>query len=293
MISWKNILNPILVDHFCSFNDTTKQQSTHPRSLQSINENEKSLQGMPRLQNISPDRTTKKNIYYELNTNLGYQMRSFHNFIKTSLIDTYCSSLFSYEHKLSVLDIGCGRGGDIMKMYFSNLSFYVGIDVDYAGLYTISGCAIDRYTKLKNKFNNVPEFYFIQMDATIPFKYDNQTRLIPNMTNDNKKLITKFFPNDTTKITQFDRINCQFTIHYYLENKLKWDCFCQNIDSTLKLGGYILITTFDADKIINLFKELNNDKYTFIMNKMKKKKYYLKLLKNLILLKIMIILVQI
>ena len=42
----------------------------------------------------------------------------------------------------SILDIGCGRGGDILKMYHARIGEYVGSDVDFEGIYSSSDGAI-------------------------------------------------------------------------------------------------------------------------------------------------------
>ena len=77
----------------------------------------------------------KQDIYYQKITNLAKPMREFHNWIKSIIIYTYCQAFQetkdSKQIRTNVLDIGCGRGGDIMKMYHARVGDYVGIDVDY------------------------------------------------------------------------------------------------------------------------------------------------------------------
>ena len=43
----------------------------------------------------------------------------------------------------------------------------------------------------------------------------------------NKKLLQKVFPDSGSM--KFDRINCQFAVHYFLGNELSWNNFCNNI----------------------------------------------------------------
>jgi mRNA (guanine-N7-)-methyltransferase len=53
-------------------------------------------------------------------------VKKFNNFIKTLLINLYCRKLGS---GLSVLDLCCGRGGDLGKWAKQNINHYVGVDL--------------------------------------------------------------------------------------------------------------------------------------------------------------------
>lgn len=48
--------------------------------------------------------------------------RNAHNFIKSVLIKQ------NVTNKSTVLDLGCGKGGDVYKFYLSSVSLYVGVD---------------------------------------------------------------------------------------------------------------------------------------------------------------------
>ena len=56
-------------------------------------------------------------------------LKKFNNFIKTILINQFCR--FS-GHKLSVLDLCCGRGGDLGKWAQQDICHYVGLDLSNA-----------------------------------------------------------------------------------------------------------------------------------------------------------------
>ena len=69
--------------------------------------------------------------------------------------------------KISV-DIGCGRGGDVMKWFHARIKSYVGFDPDYEGIYSSIDGIISRYNSRKKVF---PQFYpaiFFQADGGIP-----------------------------------------------------------------------------------------------------------------------------
>lgn len=54
-------------------------------------------------------------------------LKKFNNFIKTVLINHYTRELSKYG--LSILDLCCGRGGDIGKWAKQNIFHYVGADL--------------------------------------------------------------------------------------------------------------------------------------------------------------------
>lgn len=195
----------------------------------------------------------KENIYYQLKTNLAKPMTNFHNWIKSVLIYTYYYNIYQRDkRKLSVLDFGVGRGGDNLKFYYASVDFLVGTDVDNNGIISPSDGAISRYNTQRKKKPDFPRMFFIQADGRALLNYDDQNKALGGMSDKNKQLINQFFSKDDKKRTKFDRINCQFAIHYFFENEITWNNFTQNITDYIKDDGYMVATTFDADKIIEL-----------------------------------------
>lgn len=198
---------------------------------------------------------SKENLYYQKKTALAKPMRYFHNFVKSVSIFTYIGSEYG-DRKYTVLDIGCGRGGDLMKFYHAKISSGVCLDVDFGTLHNAVDGAINTYKGLKQKYPAFPPVSFVCADFTIPLDAQNQIPIIQDKSPMNKTLIDTFFPN--TGMKQFDRINIQFTFHYFLANKKTWENTCDNINKCLKQGGYIIITTFDAKRMIKEFGKKQN-----------------------------------
>lgn len=193
--------------------------------------------------------------YYQKVTNLGKKFRVFHNWIKSIYIYTYC---FPYKEdkkviKKTVLDIGGGRGGDIMKMYHSKVSELVCIDIDYEGLFGAIDSTLVRYQSNVNKYPDFTKTILIQADGSLPFESKIQEKKLSNMTQDNKILMDKIF----TKNRKFDIFNLQFSIHFLFESKTTVNNFIDNINNYLKVGGYIIATTFDNTQVMNLLNNKN------------------------------------
>ena len=207
---------------------------------------------------ISSERA--QNIYYQKVTNLGKTFREYHNWIKSILIYSYCAqgqeNRDGKKRRKSVLDIGCGRGGDIMKMYHARVGDYVGIDPDYEGLFGVFDTAMTRYRENSAKFPDFTKAIFIQADGSMPLNGDLQEKKLSNMTPENKNMIDKVF----TKNKKFDIINIQFVLHYLFDNQSSLKYLSENINVYLKNDGYILITIFDPKQVMTLLN--GKDTYT-------------------------------
>jgi hypothetical protein len=204
----------------------------------------------------------KENTYYQKITNLGKPMRAFHNWLKSILIYTFINGgYYPGNQKANVLDIAVGRGGDIMKVYYGNfIDNYVGIDLSSNNLLSPVNGALSRYNQLRKKHAKFPRMYFIQADGRVLLNYEDQNKALNGMSDINKNLTEQFFSKDESKRMKFSRINCQMAIHYFLESELSWTNFTQNLRDYLEPGGYLLLTAFDADRIIDVLGD--KDQYT-------------------------------
>jgi len=218
---------------------------------------QKSLQSRLNTTVITTER--QQDIYYQIQNNLCKKLREYHNWIKSIIIYVYCSPIQEYNKnevkRTSVLDIGCGRGGDILKWYHARVGEYIGIDVDYYGLYSSTNGAISRYDSYKKKFPDFGKVQWIQADPSVILESSHQENKLSNMTTENKQLIEKVF----TKTKKFDCISAMFSIHYLFDSEESINNLIININNHLKVGGCLLFTLFDAKSVMNKL----GDKDTF------------------------------
>lgn len=225
---WNSIVNPVTEDTLVSL----AKDDTYEINLDLI-------------RNSIVRKTTT---YYTDKINIGVHMRAFHNFIKTKMIKEY------FKNSTNVLDIGCGRGGDLIKFFKLPYNLYVGTDRDYGSLFTIDDSANNRYMQEKQRNKKLKEVVLINADSTGVFSSEVQKKIFSNMTEENIKKIDKYLTGDI----KYGLINCQFTIHYYLSTEDSWYNFCKNINNLIADNGYLLITTFDADIIRKKFGNKNS-----------------------------------
>lgn len=237
---YRSIINPITESIIALLGNPASFQKEFDRLEKSINsklipyssQNESNFQSKQQNSISNP-------IYYPKQTDIGAGMRAYHNWIKSNMILTYC------KNKPSILDIGCGRGGDINKFISAKVGEVVGLDVDNNGLYVINNCADCRYKSLRRNNPNIPPMIFINANAKGLFNIKSQEKIIPDMNNNNKKLINTYLSGNK----KYNVINCQFSLHYYLSDEISWKNFCKNINDHTADNAYFLITTFDGKMI--------------------------------------------
>jgi hypothetical protein len=188
--------------------------------------------------------------YFQVITNIGKPMRNFHNWIKSNMIYMYCGKqvlLNREEKKMDILDIGVGKGQDLMKFFSARINTAVCLDINEAGLYSGSDGAISRYNVMKKKMPKFPKISFLVADAGQKLDLMNQMKLTKN-NEQNKKMLKQIFGDDdkSKSYQTFDVINAQLMLHYLLESKETWNNFCYNVNKYLNKDGYLLITTLDG-----------------------------------------------
>ena len=237
---WRSIQNPILYADFQDLakgNDPKKNQFFYDIKVELLRK---------RIGHELITTVTKQNQYYQNIKKNAEAMRTFHNWIKSNIIYTFCNKQYKNDVPQTIFDIGCGVGGDIMKFYYVSIAYYVGIDIAKEGLFSAVNGAISRYNNQRKNKPNFPKFEFIHADAGTKLTYEDQNRVLGGMNNENRLLINKYFGQNSTK---FDIVNCQFVMHYFLKDQLTWDNFKSNLNKTLKPGGFFIATHFDAKKV--------------------------------------------
>jgi SAM-dependent methyltransferase len=206
--------------------------------------------------------------YYVRNNNeegkrerMPYQ--NFHNhYVKYQLL-YFSSPCYINEYKTGfhgkILDLCCGRGVDINKIKRARYSEIVGIDID------------------SQNIKDAQEFYKSFMPPPKAFYVRGDTRklIMPEQacaeTEFEKMYTKKFIP---TKYL-FDTVSLQFCFHYFFEDEITFRTILQNMNDNLKIGGFVIGTTFDGERVYNLLQKtdsISGKKYSGeIMWKIEKK----------------------
>lgn len=141
--------------------------------------------------------------------------RSFNNFLKLSIMKEFTYDLTSdylANFQFSVLDVGCGSGGDLGKWQRLNATSYLGFDA--------SANSIQELEKRSKQSMKISSFVgdFTTSDAW---------ERIPS--------------------GKFDVISCQFAAHYAFAEKQSVRAFLSGLSKSLSSRGRIILITVDAD----------------------------------------------
>ena len=245
---WKTIKNPVLMSDFVALALDSTYERVHKELRARID-----YSAMHQVTEVGTD---GKPIYYQKKTKIVENMNSYHNWIKSNIIYTYFNSMYVNGDQHVILDIGCGRGGELQKYYYVQAKLVVGIDPDINGLVTGTDCMMVRYNQLKKTMANFPPMVFMKGTGSALLIEDEQIKLVGKLPVEMSTNFLKIFGEDGKK-TQFDRFNCQFAIHYTLSDKDSWNNLCENVNLCLRDGGLFTFTTFDGNILRDKLKDID------------------------------------
>lgn len=169
-------------------------------------------------------------------------LRHFNNWVKSILIQKYSKmvkddfmSRQGRELRLSVLELACGKGGDLFKWSRANIENYVGVD--------IAGNSLsEAFERWKEHVNDEKTAKKAKYPALF---YERDMSLAHDE-----------FWKDLAPDMYFDMVSCQFSMHYCWESEEKANNFLSNVAAKLCKEGYFIATTTDSNAIV---KRLRND----------------------------------
>ncbi|KAF3706918.1 mRNA cap guanine-N7 methyltransferase [Channa argus] len=155
-------------------------------------------------------------------------MRNFNNWLKSVLIGEILEQVQDAgARQISVLDLGCGKGGDLLKWRRGGISHLVCADI---AAVSVEQCQ-SRYEEMKKKSRINEKIFSAQFITTDCAKEVLSEKL------DDPELM-------------FDICSCQFVYHYSFESEQKADMMLRNACERLKPGGFFIGTTPDAFELV-------------------------------------------
>jgi len=154
---------------------------------------------------------------YTVEKSMTQNLRSINNFIKIGILRNYV------KKNDAVLDLGCGKGGDLKKYKSLKIKKYVGVDVSEKSIKE----AINRARNLKIPF--ITQFCVKDAYNDVLFGAEG------------------VYP----KLQKFDVITSQFSFHYAFFDETSLETSVSNINENLKPGGFFIITVPKKNIITN------------------------------------------
>ncbi|OQR93999.1 acylamino acid-releasing enzyme [Thraustotheca clavata] len=162
---------------------------------------------------------------------LLYHMRAMNNWIKSVLIREKCST------NCRVLDLACGKGGDMMKWAKQNVSMYMGVDIAQGSLED----AVGRIQK--NRQLSQMDVQLVQGDlGKVSLLQD--TLYCWNAKDQWHHAVPVLAPYS------FDMVSMQFSFHYMFCDHQSAHLFFNTLRSMLPPGGTFIATTIDPDRMM-------------------------------------------
>lgn len=127
-------------------------------------------------------------------------LQRFHNDAKRALLDTFASGA------RSLLDLACGRGGDIHKWQALGIPEVRGLDVSAESVEE----ARERYANTTHAPNTT--YTFQQADLRAPWTGDRQ----------------------------YDMVTCMFALHYFFGSEADAHTLLRTVSTNLRSGGYFV-----------------------------------------------------
>jgi hypothetical protein len=167
-----------------------------------------------------------------------FPYQNFHNlYVKYQLLyfssPSYIKEIETGYHG-KILDLCCGRGVDYTKIKNTRYEEIVGIDIDFENIKIAQDIFKARYVP-------PPKAYYIRGDSS-KLIWPEQSCAY---TEADKIKTKKFIP---TKYI-FDTISLQFCFHYFFKDEISLRTILQNLNDNLKIGGFVIGTTFDGERI--------------------------------------------
>jgi ribA/ribD-fused uncharacterized protein len=150
----------------------------------------------------------------------------------------------------TLLELACGRGGDIHRWKRVHVSKVVGLDISLADIVSPTQGAAVRYLKdrMDKPHDYMPKILFLQGDMSVYPLFEQSDKYMAILRGD-QKAPTEYLET-FEGLQQYDTISCQFALHYACESEEKFRDFAKNLQ---KYGnGLFFGTCSDGQSIYQL-----------------------------------------
>ncbi|KAB5530626.1 hypothetical protein PHYPO_G00131470 [Pangasianodon hypophthalmus] len=165
-------------------------------------------------------------------------MRNFNNWLKSVLIGEILDTVRRDRREVCVLDLGCGKGGDLLKWKKGHISRLVCADI--AGV-SVEQCQ-QRYADMKKRSHPHERIFTAEFITA-----DCSRELLSEKLSDSE--------------LQFDVCSCQFVYHYSFESQQQADTMLRNACERLRPGGFFIGTTPDAYELVKRLEQADSNSF--------------------------------
>jgi hypothetical protein len=209
---------------------------------------------------------TSSDVYYNNSSKKSQteHLRNFHNiFVKKILIG--CVT----REGNTLIDYGCGKGGDLPKWIGQKLSFVLGIDYSKDNIENRKDGAYARYLNYSKKFIQMPSALFVNGDCSKNIR--NGSAVEDDMYKEVIKSVFGQSEKDRFKTHMgiydayglgtkgFNVSSCQFALHYFFKSVETLHGFMRNVSECTAMNGYFIGTCYDGQMLLHELSRYNYD----------------------------------
>lgn len=179
---------------------------------------------------------------YERSKSRIFYMRNFNNWIKSILINRYLNKIrekAALGTALRVMDMCCGKGGDLLKWSKGNINHLICTDIAEV---SVEQCEARYNNIIQNDRGSTGKVFtaeFFAADATL------------------QRLRKKY--RDAS--VELNLVSCQFAFHYCFESFRQAECMLENAAECLREGGYFIGTIPNANEIMKRQRAAGSDTF--------------------------------
>lgn len=187
-------------------------------------------------------------------------LRAFHNqYVKRRLLQGVCAGQVGW----TLLDLGCGKGGDLYKWKSAELSFVLGVDLSRDNLWNGVDGACVRYLRMREQFRTVPSVMFLCGDMTrnlrdgsafAQFAEKDVAAAVFGSTHRSTAAALGPAVADQFAVAQygFHVVTCHFAMHYAWSSMDALQGFMANLCECVAERGLFVATAYDGQEIFQL-----------------------------------------
>jgi hypothetical protein len=170
-----------------------------------------------------------------------------------------------------LLDLACGKAGDLFKWKFNNARFVLGVDSAGENITNPVDGAYKRYIEALVEFGygRVPKMAFV-IGSSARDLVNGEAGSTPEERDILRSIFGKYEPEgsvpkyiQTVMAGSFragaDVAACMFALHYFFESPAMLDGFMKNLSETVKIGGLFIGCCFDGDKVFNMLRTVEKN----------------------------------
>lgn len=169
-------------------------------------------------------------------------------------------------HAHSLVDFGCGRGGDIKKWAGASFLRVLGIEpvddnLTNPGPVNEGACVRAMNEHARSQMPRFPKIVFLRMDASQVIN-DKYIQALHTTDPESSTIAKSLWAMDDMAsmppelrslhgfaVNGFDVASCMFAVHYFFDKAQRLDAFASNVANQLRPGGFFIGTCLDGERV--------------------------------------------